>query len=303
MLKQLENEQTYPKRARRRRTDTRKAVKVNTSFLAPPGSLPDAILNLPSIETAKSCPVANFSQPLSRRVTLTLAAASLTTLLLPSPGRCSQSRSTSDAKVTDHVYFDLSVAGRPLGRLVIGLFGDDSPESTQIFKKLCRGEYVGKGGRRAGYRGSTVSRVVKGERIDVGRIRQQFDEGAQFSGMPQRLDAGVAPPTNFEVNSLRHDRQGVVSVKKGGGDFGWSICAGPNGCSRVGGGMDDEMLVIGVVEKGLDIVEKLNEAPTNRKNSSNAFRTIGKIIGDSRAKVQLENKPLQKIAISDSGIL
>lgn len=149
-----------------------------------------------------------------------------------------------------------------------------------------------------GYRASTGWRVVKGERVDLGRI-SQTDEGAQLPGVAQRIDGGVSAPKNFEVNGLRHDGRGVVSVGKGGGGFEWTICTGREGCS---GAMDEENLVIGKVVGGLDALDFLDKVPTNRK-SSKAFRSVGRMIGDARAKVQLENKPIQKIVVRDVGVL
>lgn len=49
---------------------------------------------------------------------------------------CTRAEPEVTTTVTDKVFFDLAVGGKPVGRVVIGLFGDIVPKTTANFVAL-----------------------------------------------------------------------------------------------------------------------------------------------------------------------
>ena len=76
------------------------------------------------------------------------------------------------ADVTSKVFFDIAKQTtpnspyQPLGRVVIGLYGDVVPKTVKNFETLCKGTTIN--GQPAGYRGSTFHRIIPNFMIQGG---------------------------------------------------------------------------------------------------------------------------------------
>lgn len=236
--------------------------------------------NRTSTSPSVTTPETPASEP--RRAFLRLSLATLLNSCVLAVAGHTQSSDTAAAAAaveTPKVYFDISVAGQPKGRITIALARDAAPASADTFAALANGTLRDRSGRTAGYNRSVGSRVVAGKRVYLGRVNQ-IDALNQSPGTPQRQQRSVAYPSNEDRNELVHDRPGVVSVSKGG-SFEFSISATPDP------DVDEESTVIGYVVEGMDVVDQLVKIPTNRKTIRDGYRNIGKAIGDPRANVQV----------------
>lgn len=65
-------------------------------------------------------------------------------------------------KITNKVYFDITVNGIDKGRIVIGLFGKTVPKTVENFRALCTGEkgYSQRSGKALTFAGSSFHRII-----------------------------------------------------------------------------------------------------------------------------------------------
>lgn len=150
------------------------------------------------------------------------------------------------------VFFDITIGGKYVGRLVMVLFADVVPKTAQNFLSLCTGEKgTGNAGVPLHYKGCTFHRVIRGFMIQGG----DFTRGDGTGG--ESIYGNKFADENFKV---KHTEAGLLSMANAGPNTNGSqffITSGPTPH------LDGKHVVFGKVIAGFDDVFKVIEnAPT-----------------------------------------
>jgi len=173
-------------------------------------------------------------------------------------------------KVTDIVFFDVTIGGEPVGRIEIGLFGKTVPKTVENFVALAtrHEKEDAKDGKLVGYKGSIFHRVINDFMLQGG----DFTNGDGTGG--ESIFGKRFPDENFK---LKHYGAGWLSMANAGKDTNGSQFFIT--CKKTSW-LDGRHVVFGKVVKGMDVVRKIESTKT-----------------DSR------DKPAQDVIIADSGII
>jgi len=209
-----------------------------------------------------------------------------------------------EPKITAKCAFDIRIGSDnsvPLRRMVVGLFGEDAPILTKNFKQACAGEVPGPANAQARYQLSTAKSIAKDKLIQFANfpggdyLVEKVKIGGKKMGdatnekIEKKKLAGPETKTD-EINDLRHDTVGRVSMAKGGGTFNFIVAPAESPS------LDKGYTVIGQVIEGLDLVEEINSVNTTLKGGW--INSLGGDYANDYLKM-----PLQKVKIFKSQVL
>ncbi|KIJ64695.1 hypothetical protein HYDPIDRAFT_175272 [Hydnomerulius pinastri MD-312] len=149
------------------------------------------------------------------------------------------------------VYFDITIGGQDVGRVVFTLYADLVPKTAENFRALCTGEKgVGQSGKLLSYAGSRFHRIIKGFMCQGGDFTAGNGTGGESIYGEKFADEA------FPVN---HEKPFLLSMANAGKDTNGSqffITVAPTRH------LDGKHVVFGEVIKGKSVVRKMENHPT-----------------------------------------
>ncbi|WCJ22015.1 Cyclophilin-like peptidyl-prolyl cis-trans isomerase family protein [Euphorbia peplus] len=228
----------------------------------------------------------------------------------------------SNTYATKRAFLDISIDGQPIGRIVIGLYGDAAPVAAARFSNLVSGaagvsyrrkdfikilpNYVQHGGVRSFGVDAELAQKT-GSNLAVERLVTEWERENNCAGI-KNLAGTVSlivrdplkPPPKMKLiargGKLEIDEE-QVGTDPNGTEFVIATKDSPE--------LDASNLVIGRVLEGIEVAERINQVKTVQENTSSPYFRVAKLIGDKRAVVAERgfNRPYSKVTVTNCGLM
>merc|ERR1740115_85415 len=149
------------------------------------------------------------------------------------------------------VFFDMTIGGKPAGRIEMTLRADVVPKTAENFRALCTGEKgVGASGKPLHFKASKFHRVIPGFMCQGG----DFTRGDGRGGVS--IYGGKFEDESFKGKAGKHTGKGCLSMANAGPNTNGSqffLCTGntPH--------LDGKHVVFGNVTAGMDVLDKIEK--------------------------------------------
>ncbi|KAM7268240.1 hypothetical protein ACFE04_010406 [Oxalis oulophora] len=231
--------------------------------------------------------------------------------------------SCSNGSYTKKAFLDISIDGEPVGRIIIGLYGNDAIAGAARFSSLVTGaagisyrrkefikimqNYVKHGGVRSFGVDSELAKKT-GTSLEPDYLLEEWEKQNEKCPGTKNVAGAVGiivrdpmkPPPKIKMvarNGKLEIDQEEVGTNPNGTEFVISTKDSPE--------LDESSLVVGRVLEGMEVVERIGKVKTVNENTSSPYFRVAKFVGDKRAVVAERgfNRPYSKVLITNCGLM